>query len=183
MSNAPRRPSRNCAVRDHRATAADMDSINANDQEWAAYEHGGYDKPYSLDGSWAVLIAQAHTGRAWGWMNVVNAGDHLTLQLLYVDPHQRRRGAARALVEQPVSNYREKILLAGWDRHRVRWIKLRFVFKPAAGDPRAATWSARRSGDPAPHHHSKERSSRPPGRVVRGRSRAWSRVGAAPAVN
>jgi GNAT superfamily N-acetyltransferase len=107
--------------------------VNANDQEWLVHEHGGYRKPYSLDEAWAVLIAEDAHGESLGWMYVVDAGDHLTPQLLYVDPQHRRRRVARALVEHLHANYQGETLLGAWDRDLYEvWIKLGFVYEPPA---------------------------------------------------
>lgn len=90
-----------------RATSADLGWINANGEGWTVAEHGGkWGDPHALDTAWAVLVAADEHGTRLGWMYVVDMHDHLTLHLLYVDPQNRYRGVARALVEHLFASYR-----------------------------------------------------------------------------
>ncbi|GLY80526.1 GNAT family N-acetyltransferase [Actinoallomurus iriomotensis] len=133
MSNALDGPADTAQYVIRRATVADLDWINANDEGWPVHEHGEYGKPYSLDKAWAVLIADDVQGESLGWMYVVDMRDHVTSQLLYVDPRHRRRGVARALMKHLHASYQGEIVLGAWDRALYEvWIKLGFVYEPPA---------------------------------------------------
>ncbi|GAA4522545.1 hypothetical protein GCM10023191_101940 [Actinoallomurus oryzae] len=139
-----------------RAAAADLDWINSNDMGWSLVEHGGHRAPYSLDEAWTVLIADDPRGASLGWMYVVDAGDHLTAQLLYVDPHHRRRGVARVLMEYLKATTRGRSCwargIAACSRCGPRSGSSTSHRPKANGQATsAAAWSARRFSDPPFH--------------------------------
>lgn len=135
MSNTPDAPTGITQHTIRHATPADLEWLNINDQGWTVHEHGAWGNSHSLENAWAVLIADDPHGKALGWMYVVDAGDHLTPHLLYVNPEHRCHGVARALVKHLFASYDGMILLGSWERPLFDvWIKLGFTYVPSEGE-------------------------------------------------
>ncbi|MEU8346626.1 GNAT family N-acetyltransferase [Spirillospora sp. NPDC048832] len=135
MPNTPDAPTRITRYTIRHATPADLNWLNTNQEGWTVHEYYEWGKPHSLDKAWAVLIADDQQGNPLGWMYVVDAHDHLTPHLLYVNPEHRSQGVARALVKHLFASYDGMILLGSWDRELFDvWTKLGFSYVPSEGE-------------------------------------------------